>query len=226
MNITVENKIGQIAANHPLVCRVFARHNIDFCCGGGVSLAVACDKKGIDPKVVLAEIEQELSKSEGTETRWDQASLQDLIQHILTTYHHPLEEELPRLEAMLNKVSRVHGDKDPETFDGLLKAFMPLKEELEHHMKKEEQILFPMIGQGMGDQAGGPISVMHHEHESAGSALATIRSLTKDYTIPEGACNTWRALWHGLEALEKDMHQHIHLENNILFPRALKNMEN
>jgi regulator of cell morphogenesis and NO signaling len=107
-------------------------------------------------------------------------------------------------------------------FDGLTENYLALKQELEQHIPKEEQILFPLIKQGQGAMAGGPIAVMEQEHENAGTALKNIRRLSSDFEVPEGACNTWRALWAGLEDLEKELHQHIHLENNILFPRALK----
>ena len=155
------------------------------------------------------------------EQRWDEAPLEDLIDHIIATYHRPLEEELPRLEAMLRKVNQVHGEKDPERLAALLEVFIELKDELTSHMMKEEQVLFPMIIDGNGAMAMGPVNVMMHEHESAGDALKRIRILTDDYQPPDGACTTWRALWHGLGVLETELHQHIHLENNILFPRAL-----
>jgi regulator of cell morphogenesis and NO signaling len=122
---------------------------------------------------------------------------------------------------MARKVVDVHRDKQPETLPELLSVYLGLKAELEQHMAKEEQILFPMIQSGQGSMATGPISVMEHEHDSAGGALRRLRELTSGYEVPAEACNTWRALWHGLAALEESLHQHIHLENNILFPRAL-----
>ncbi|MHC4959094.1 MAG: iron-sulfur cluster repair di-iron protein [Planctomycetota bacterium] len=221
MSITSETTVGRLATEHPLATRVFARHGIDYCCGGGRPLAEACDAKGLDTDTVLAEIRKELEAPDATEQRWDEAPLGDLIDHILETYHRPLDEELPRLDAMARKVHAVHGDKDPERLAGIESVFAGLKAELEQHMAKEEQILFPMIRQGQGAMAGGPVSVMEHEHDSAGAALRRLRELTNGYEVPEGACNTWRALWHGLAALETSLHQHIHLENNILFPRAL-----
>ena len=115
----------------------------------------------------------------------------------------------------------MHRDKEPEMLTGVLQVFLALKDELEHHMMKEERILFPMINNDQGAMGAAPISVMRHEHESAGAALIRLRELTDDYTVPEAACASWAALWQGLEALERDLHQHIHLENNILFPRAL-----
>jgi regulator of cell morphogenesis and NO signaling len=221
MTVTADRTVGELAVEHPLATRVFARHRIDFCCGGGKPLSEACAKRNLDVEVILAEIEKELTRNDASAQRWDEAPLNDLIEFILFNYHRPLDEELPRIETMADKVLKVHGEKDPETLSGILSTFRALKAELEQHMAKEEQILFPMIQQGQGAMTGGPISVMEHEHESAGAALAQLRKLTNDYVVPEAACNTWRALWHGLEALEESLHQHIHLENNILFPRAL-----
>jgi regulator of cell morphogenesis and NO signaling len=121
---------------------------------------------------------------------------------------------------MARKVHQVHGDKDARLAK-LVEVFTELQQELDAHMAKEEQVLFPLIRAGRGAMAGGPVEVMEHEHDDAGAALRRLRELTDDFQAPAEACTTWRALWHGLETLEADMHQHIHLENNILFPRAL-----
>ena len=214
-------KVGDLATEHPLATRVFARHGIDYCCGGGIALTEACEKKGLETEAVLAEIQKELDSATATEERWDQAPLEDVITHLLTSYHRPLDEELPRLMAMSEKVLQVHEDKAPEMLRELVSVYRGLKTELEQHMAKEEQILFPMIQRGQGAMAGGPINVMHLEHDNAAHALGRLRELTNDYTVPDEACNTWRALWHGLKALEESLHRHIHLENNVLFPRAL-----
>ena len=222
MMIQSDSIVGQLAAEHPLATRVFHRHGIDFCCDGGRKLQEACAAQGVDTRMVLEEIRKELSNTTIPEERWGEAPLEDLVQHILVAYHGPLKEELPRLESMARKVLEVHGDKDPETLSELVEVYAGLKAELSQHMVKEEQILFPMIEQGQGAMAGAPVSVMKDEHDSAGAALRRLRELTKDYQVPPGACNTWRALWHGLAALEESLHQHIHLENNILFPRALR----
>ncbi len=216
-----ETPVGRIASEHPLATKVFARHQIDFCCGGGRPLAEICASKDLDTQAILEEIEVATAGSDGDLERWSSAPVAELIDHIVTTYHRRLDEELPRLEHMARKVLRVHGDKAPDVLPRLVSTFVALKRELEEHMVKEERILFPMIMAGQGASATGPIAVMEHEHESAGQALKTLRELTDDYRVPDGACNTWRALWHGLAALEEDMHQHIHLENNILFPRSL-----
>ena len=218
--LTSDTTIGKIAADHPLATRVFARHQIDYCCGGGRPLGEVCLARGLDPDRVLQEIGAEISPEPRPVERWVDASLPDLIDHILTVYHQPLHEELPRLEAMARKVVRVHGDKDPERLPELLSVYLALEAELEDHMQKEEMVLFPMIRRGEARSARGPVAVMLREHNDAGLALRRLRELTGDYTVPDGACSTWRALWHGLAALESAMHEHIHLENNILFARA------
>lgn len=221
MNVTRESTVGRIAADHPSSTRVFERHGIDYCCGGGVSLADACRSRGLDVERVIQEIRTEESEDGRDEARWSEAPLNDLVDHILAAYHEPLREELGRLEEMCRKVLHAHAEKEPHMLPALLATYLGLKAELEAHMWKEEQVLFPMIRRGEGARAGGPITVMEMEHDVAASALGRLRALTDDYRVPECACNTWRALWHGLAALEESLHRHIHLENNILFPRAL-----
>ena len=221
MGITADSTVGTLAAEHPLATRVFARHGIDYCCGGGKPLRDVCAKRGLDASTVVAEIEAEVAPDDASARNWNEAPLVALIEHIVDTYHVPLSEELPRLEAMARKVNDVHGASDPERLGELVRVFAGLRAELVDHMAKEERVLFPMVRQGLGANAGSPIEVMEHEHDAAGAALRRLRELTDDYRPPDYACTTWRALWAGLEALEGDMHRHIHLENNILFPRAL-----
>ncbi|MDX1585037.1 MAG: iron-sulfur cluster repair di-iron protein [Thermoanaerobaculia bacterium] len=222
MNIDPTTPVGRIAAEHPLSTRVFARHGIDFCCGGGRPLAEVCETRNIDSNSIVGEIEAELSGPSESPERWDEAPLNDLVEHILYAYHQPLREELPRLEAMARRVLEVHRDKDPERLAELARLVSALRADVEFHMQKEEEILFPMVRKGEGFMADGPIAVMEEEHDTAAGILRRFRELTDDYTVPEQACNTWRALWHGLAALESALHMHIHLENNILFPRALE----
>lgn len=223
MTISTESTVASLATEHPLATRVFTRYGIDFCCGGGRPLKDVCGEKGLDVGRVVDEIRQELSSADEQVHRWDARPLDELIQHILDTYHRPLDEELPRLQQMAARVLEVHHDKDPGRLTELVDVYAGLKAELEDHMAKEEQILFPMILRGQGALTNGPIAVMEHEHESVGIALRRLRELTDDFEVPPEACNTWRALWKGLEALELSLHLHIHLENNILFPRALEN---
>ena len=219
--MTPETPVGQLAAEFPLATRVFARHQIDYCCGGGRPLGEVCSAKGLDTERVLTEIREEIVPADAHVERWVDAPLGEVITHILDTYHRSLHEELPRLDAMAQKVARVHGDKDPTRLPALQLVVGELRAELEDHMMKEEMILFPMIRRGQGADAQGPVAVMLREHTDTGEALRRLRELTNDYSVPAGACNTWRALWYGLAALETSLHEHIHLENNILFPRAL-----
>jgi regulator of cell morphogenesis and NO signaling len=222
MSITLESIVGDIATAYPLSTRVFQRHNIDFCCGGGQSIAAVCLDQGLNTDTILAEINSEVTDTAEPAIRWDEAPLDQLIQHILDVHHAPLAEELARLELLAHKVHRVHYDKAPALFEELLALVIGIKAEIIPHMQKEELMLFPMIINGQGAMAGGPISVMESDHEGLGVTLKRMRELTNDYQVPAEACNTWMALWHGLAALEEDLHQHIHLENNILFPRALQ----
>jgi regulator of cell morphogenesis and NO signaling len=161
---------------------------------------------------------EQVAIHEANET-WGEAPLDDLIVHIVANFHEPLRSELPRLEALSRKVLAAHGAEDPRLAE-LNATLAGLKAELEDHMGKEEQILFPMILRGQGWMADGPIAVMHDEHDSATAALARLRELTGDYQIDADACGTRKDLWRGLAALEDGLHLHIHLENNILFPRA------
>ncbi len=224
MKISARTTVGAVATEHPLTARVFARHGIDFCCGGGRPLDEACQAEGLDLSQILRELEDEIDRqssgSGGEDVRWDQRPLEDLIDHILTTYHAPLREELPRIEGLMRKVHSVHGGKDQARFDALLEVVLAIKADMEQHMPKEEEILFPMIRSGQGAMAEGPIEVMEMEHEILGGYLRKVRSLTRDYVVPEEACNTWRALWSALEELERETHQHIHLENNVLHVRV------
>ncbi|MCA9003410.1 MAG: iron-sulfur cluster repair di-iron protein, partial [Planctomycetes bacterium] len=222
MSITKETPVGTIAAQFPLATRVFARHQIDFCCGGGLALEAACEKRQVDVAAVLDELQSAIQGPADPDlARWDTAPLPELIDHLLTAFHAPQREELDRILAMTEKVCSVHGDKDPARFADLLHTVRNMHADLEQHFLKEEQILFPTILEGNGAMAAlGPIPVMEGEHEAVGEMLRTLRHLTNDYTVPEGACNTWTALWHALADIERTLHMHIHLENNVLHERV------
>ena len=219
--ITADSRVGEIVAIRPSTSRTFHRFGIDFCCGGGKSLSKACSKVGADLSQVLNELNS--SDTQESENNWTTATPIALIGHIISEFHEPLKAELPRLEAMLEKVHRVHGHVDQLRFDSLLKTFSAFKAELLDHMRKEEEILFPLIMQRNFDDTEVPIQDMEHEHESAGEALRELRRLTDGYVAPDYACNTWRALWDGLQELEITMHEHVHLENNVLFPSVSRN---
>ena len=215
--LATDATVGQIAAGTPAAVRVFEKYGIDFCCGGGTGLGEACRARGLEPDSVLAEIDRAAAIPVEDTTDWRTAPLDALIDHIVGTHHVYLKANLPRIEAMIAKVAAAHGASAPEIGG----VFGAMKAELDAHMMKEEVILFPMIRSGRGAGTMGPIRVMLAEHDSAGEALGQLRALTNGFTAPEGACNTWSALYFELAELERDLHRHIHLENNILFPRAL-----
>lgn len=233
MEITPDVHVARIATRHPATVKVFQRHGIDFCCGGKRPLAEACEEGGVELETLRGELEAAAAPSEDGEKSWDDASLSEVIDHILTRYHARLREDLPRLGEMAEKVLRVHGEKHPEVLPALARTFRALRAELEAHTMKEERILFPYIRVMEGavergeaappapfGSVRGPIQMMEDEHTGAADALARLRELTGGFEPPTGACTTFRGLYHGLAELESDTHRHIHLENNVLFPRA------
>jgi regulator of cell morphogenesis and NO signaling len=226
MTVTATETVGEIVAANPSSARLFERYGIDYCCGGNRPLAEACSEKGLS----LEEFSRELTAADapGTERDWRAAPLAELIGHIVGKHHNYLRSELPEIERKIEKVLAAHGERHGGTLAALREVFRGLKAELSEHMMKEERILFPMIRNmeitaRLAMPAGAiqhPIRVMEHEHASAGQALAEMRRLTKDFSPPDDACNTFRVLYRQIEELESDLHTHIHLENNILFPRA------
>jgi regulator of cell morphogenesis and NO signaling len=227
---TTDRTVGQIAAEFPASVRVFEKHGIDFCCGGKISIDKACDAKGLDPAILMAEIDQAVQRPAEDRTFWMQAPLSALIDHILDTHHAYMKVQLPRIESLLGKVIQAHGDRHGDTLTAVARIYGAMKAELEGHLAKEEMVLFPLIraleagAQPRSFHCGSvqnPIRVMSMEHDSAGDALVQLRGLTDGYTAPQDACNTFRALYFELAQMERDLHRHIHLENNILFPRAI-----
>ena len=212
--------LGDLATAHPSATAVFLRHRLDFCCGGRQKLEDACRAAGIEPERVLAEIEAQSSPDEEPD-KWSARPLPELIDHILTRYHETLRDELPPLIEAAKRVERVHAAK-PACPLGLSALLEQVHTELCDHMRKEELVLFPAVVAGhRGSSVHMPIRVMMQEHDDHGVSLQRIRELTSDLVPPSGACGTWRGLYTGLEKLEADLMRHIHLEGNILFPRAL-----
>jgi regulator of cell morphogenesis and NO signaling len=227
--MNTQSTVGQLVVERPSRARVFEQFGIDYCCGGKKPLEQACADKKVDLKQLLSAIEAADSTAQPAERDWAAATLAELADNIEQTHHAYMKKELPRLEYLTGRVLNAHGAGHPELAE-LREVFMALKDEMESHMMKEERILFPLcreLEQSAGPvhshcgSVGNPIAVMVAEHEQAGSALAQMRHLTHDYTPPEGACNTYRAMLSALAEVEADMHRHVHKENNILFPRAL-----
>ncbi len=229
--ITLKSTVGEIVTRQPSLSRVFEKLRIDYCCGGKASLEDACTQKKLDPQTVLAMLDAVASESrqDSPEVNVAAMSLADLVDHIETTHHQYMWNEMPRLGALVEKVARVHGGEDSRLLD-LLEEYQALAKELEVHMLKEERILFPLIRELEGGNpaaaspcgnASGPIRQMRLEHDQAGEALERMSSLTDGYIPPEWACNSYRAMLDALANFEMDLHQHVHKENNVLFPRAL-----
>jgi regulator of cell morphogenesis and NO signaling len=205
--------LGDIAASLPGSTAIFRRHKLDFCCGGSESLEQAARKKGLDP----ARIEAELAGL-SPQPNAIPDSVEDLIGHILQRYHQVHRRELPELRDLAIRVEQVHADH-PAVPKGLSNHLARMQAALESHMQKEEQVLFPLMLAGGNPMIVHPIDMMRHEHDEHGEELRTLAALTHDMALPDGACNSWRALYAGVAKLAEDLTEHIHIENNILFPR-------
>jgi regulator of cell morphogenesis and NO signaling len=231
--------VREYALEIPAATRIFEKLGIDYCCGGGKSLADACAKAGVAVEEVLGSL-QTNARSDGNfvDEEWHTSSQAELIKHIVEKHHRFTREELERIGALLAKVCGVHGQNHPELFE-IQHQFGQLRGELEPHMLKEESVLFPYIvrmeeaavaNQPLPRPAFGtvrnPVRVMMAEHDAAGYVLARMREASFDYAVPPDGCISYKTLYGALTAFEVDLHQHIHLENNILFPRAaeLKDM--
>lgn len=209
--------LGQIARDYPGATGILHRLKLDFCCGGATTLAEAAQAKGLSASEIASAI-QALGELRNGQTNVSELSTEALIEHILNRYHDTHREELPELIRLAKRVERVHGSH-PQCPAGLASLLSEMLNELENHMSKEEQILFPMIARGINGMAAAPVSVMRQEHDSHGAFLERLNRTTNDMVLPEGACNTWKALYLGLEAFRDDLIEHIHLENNVLFNR-------
>jgi regulator of cell morphogenesis and NO signaling len=211
--------LAQIAIDRPEAPGVFTRLGLDFCCHGQRSLGAACAEKGIDPQTVIHELDLRRAAGPDIES-WGERPLDELVDFILTRYHAPLRGDVAGLIQLAEKVEHVHAEK-PSCPHGLAHHLVQVLEALESHLGKEEQILFPMIRAGRGATALMPVKVMMAEHEDHGESLRRTRELTADLVPPPEACASWRALYADLGRLETELMEHIHLENNVLFPRAL-----
>lgn len=228
-----ETTIGEIAAKDYRKVEVFKKYGIDFCCGGKKSISKACSEKGINKE----ELEKDLQLLEqGTKLpsqdfySWDVAFLAD---YIVNTHHKYVIQSMPMIFEFTQKVARVHGHDHPEVVE-VAKLFVQVMDELNRHMMKEENILFPYIRQlsemkkskqkispSPFGTVQNPINMMEHEHDVVGELMHQIRNITTNYSLPVGACNSYRYSYSKLNEFEEDLHQHIHLENNILFPKAI-----
>ena len=235
MDNTTTRTVRDIALAAPATTRVFEEFHIDYCCGGRKSVADACAAAGVDVGVVQKRLDALLATPDAeAKFQPENATPSELIGYILATHHVFTLEETTRLTELMEKVVRKHGEAHPELLE-LRDVFAHLVDSLVPHMRKEENVLFPYIQQMEAAVTHGsapplphfgtvenPVRMMMRDHEGDGLRLARLRSLSNHFTPPEGACPSFTALYAGLEDLEKDLHRHIHLENNVLFPAAME----
>ena len=232
MDVTENKTVAEVVAENIKTAHVFKKHGIDFCCGGGVSIEKACERKDVD----YTKLKDELLNVDQVSRAYDYNTwaLDFLVDHIQNIHHTYVEESIPLILQYANRVAEVHGHHYTEVLE-INKLFTEVANELAAHLKKEELILFPYVKQLVKAQKDGvkasaphfgtaknPIQMMESEHENAGDVFKEIARLTNNYTPPKEACNTFRALYAKLDEFEQDLHQHIHLENNILFPKAIE----
>jgi regulator of cell morphogenesis and NO signaling len=220
----LQTTVGRLVAQRPERAQVFEEFDIDYCCGGKRTLGEACARRGVDPAMVVRQLEKVDADEPEASPDWMNEPLPALCDHIVATHHQFLRQELPRLHGLLSKIARVHGEHHPELLQ-LLDVFEPFSWDLDLHMDKEEQVLFPLVKRLVANEVPAsfymlaPLRVMETEHDQAGLALAEMRELTNNYELPGDACGSYRAAFAGLQNLEQDLHRHVHLENNVLFPR-------
>ncbi len=229
--ICVQDTVGGLVARRPALSQTFETLGIDYCCGGKKTLGEVCREKGIDPENLIVQLEEASLVVLGAPPVDAAAmSLTELADHIQKQHHGYLRDVLPRLDMLTARVASVHGADDPR-LNEVRQTLLGFAAELSSHMMKEEQVLFPMIRQLDASETlpafhcgslNNPIRQMELEHHDAGAALERMRALTDEYTPPSWACNTYRAMLDELSHLERDMHQHVHKEDNVLFPRAVK----
>lgn len=227
--------VGEFVARNPHAKRVLEDFGIDYCCGGGQGLAEAAAAKGMKVGALLERVAAAAAApGQRPERIWADAGVGELIEHLLSTHHAFMKREMPRIDDLLRKVSQAHGEHHGPMLRDLGATFQAFRAEIEDHLMKEEQILFPTIGEmDAYARTGGekpqahcgsveyPIRQMEYEHNSAGDALKRMRAIASEYRPPADACPTFAALYEALAAVERDLHEHIHLESNVLFPRSI-----
>jgi regulator of cell morphogenesis and NO signaling len=226
--IDEEMTLGEVVTAHPGLARELERRGLDYCCGGNRTVLDACRSAGLDPATVVAELTA--AGGAGGPEEWATMGLHDLVDHVEDTHHRFLWDELPRLAALLDKITNVHGARHPELADARA-IFAELRSDLEPHLQKEERVLFPMIRELATATAlptfhcgseRNPISMMMMEHDRAGEILERLRAVTGGYAVPADGCASYQACYAGLAEVEADTHLHVHKENNLLFPAVVR----
>ncbi len=232
MEITETTQVADLATRFPATIKVFQKRGIDFCCGGKRTLAEVGRGGGVDIALLRTDLEAAITTAPEDTAQLTEMPLGELTRYIVGRYHDLLREEFPRMGQMMAKVLGVHGERHLE-LARVAQTLRELEDDMLPHMLKEEHALFPFISRMAVAETGdaplrapvgsvqNPIRMMEMEHEAVGVLLLELRRLTSGFTPPEGACNTFRGLYHAFAELERDTHEHIHVENNILHPRAL-----
>lgn len=220
-----QKPVGEIVAGDYRTAQVLRSHGLDFCCGGGRTLEKACASKKIDLEEVVSELAA-LDMADNTEDNYNEWSLDFLTDYIVNNHHSFVRKMLPEISFYAEKVARVHGERDPELLD-ILQNVRLLRSEMMEHLQKEEEELFPQIKELVTQKKTGSVKAaiveaLEEEHDKAGELMAKIEELTNGFNPPENACASYRVLFQNLEGFQEDLHKHVHLENNILFPKALK----
>lgn len=220
-----QKPVGEIVAEDYRTAQVLRSYGLDFCCGGGRTLEKACTSKKIELEQVISELEA-LDLMDNTEDNYNEWSLDFLTDYIVNNHHSFVRKMLPEISFYAEKVARVHGERDPELYDILQNVNM-LRSEMLGHLEKEEQELFPQIKELVTQKKTGSVksaivAALEEEHDKAGELMARIEELTNGFNPPSNACASYRVLFQNLEGFQQDLHKHVHLENNILFPKALK----
>lgn len=232
-----EQTLASLVTQHHQTATVLEKYDLDFCCKGKRTLAAACKEKNIPLDDILAELQLFTAPEEKLQMPFEQMTAEQLIGYILIHHHFYVKQSMPTIYGHLEKIVNKHGERHPYMIN-VLQLFTAILQEMTSHMQKEEAILFPRIKeveklvaegnarQTSGSYITGPINVMENEHEHAGELLYEIRRLTNNYTAPDDACTTFKVCIDELKAFEEDLHKHVHLENNILFPLAEKLIAN
>lgn len=231
-NYTLNTTIGEIVAADYRTAKVFETHGIDFCCGGKVALSAICQEKGINPDTLLREIAaiktEQIDRSQNY-TSWE---LPFLVDYIVNTHHAYLKENDEQIAAYARKIAEVHGVHHPEVIE-ISDIFQKIATDMAEHLREEEEDFFPTVKRAAAEKKAGnapskedsnvikeSLEKLGREHEEIGDAIHTIRHLSKDYALPKDTCNTFMITYQMLKEFEDDLHKHVHLENNILFPKA------
>lgn len=230
MNLSKESMVGEVVAKYYRTASVFKSHRIDFCCKGNRSINEVCEKNNLNPNSLIEELNDVAQRADDLTNDFQSWDMDLLADYIEKKHHRYVEKKIPELKAYLTKIVKVHGAQHPELIE-IADLFTASAHELLEHMRKEETILFPYVRKMATDEINqqpffgsvhNPIKKMMQEHDNEGERFREIAALSKDYTPPEDACSTYTVAFAMLNEFEDDLHKHIHLENNILFPKAIE----